>query len=197
MSRLTELVSEPINLESNLKIDPKLINEQLLRDEVKQNAISDSQRRYMKCSHGKCVPVLSEQGKRLRRHQLKNKKVNYVNKKRHIKKLNRIFTERGREKRIKILEDEVYELDLKLKTASGKLYWKENEENFKKIQENLEIQKEIAVEIEKAKMEIGHIKSQFERIDKKMEELKSQTESESERIVQGQDTSNFHHCLPL
>lgn len=179
MGRFTELLA-PISVEIKAKPDLKVVNEQLLKDEAKQKAISESQRRYMKCSHGKCVPVLSELEKRMRRYQLRNRKVNYVNKKKHIKHLNRIFAEKGREKRIKILEAEVHELDLKLRAAKGKLYLKENEENFKKIEENLNIQKDVLVEIEKAKMEISHLKSQFERLDRKTEELKKQTESESE-----------------
>lgn len=182
MGRFTELLA-PINVDIKTKPDTKIVNEQLLKDEAKQKGISDSQRRYMKCSHGKCVPVLSDHAKRMRRYQLRNRKVNYVNKKKHIKKLNRIFAEKGREKRIKILEEEVHELDLKLRAANGKLYLKENEENFKKIEENLEIQKNVIVEIEKAKMEISHIKSQFERLDRKTEELKKQTESESEFYI--------------
>lgn len=179
MGRFSELLAAPKNVDIKTKPDTEIVKEQLLKDEAKQKAISDSQRRYMKCSHGKCVPVLSEHAKRMRRYQLRNRKVNFTNKKKHIKKLNRIFAEKGREKRIKILEDEVHELDLKLMAAKGKLYLKENEENFMKIEENLEIQKEVIVEIEKAKMEIAHIKSQFERLDRKTEELKKQTESES------------------
>jgi hypothetical protein len=182
MGRFTEMLA-PINFETKAKPEPKFFIEQLLKDEAKQNAISDSQRRYMKCSHGKCVPVLDEHAKRMRRYQLRNRKVNYMNKKKHIKKLNRIFAEKGREKRIKILEAEVHELDLKLRAANGKLYLKENEENFMKIEENLEVQREVALEIEKAKMEILHIKSQFERLDRKTEELKKQTESESKKNV--------------
>lgn len=179
MGRFSELLAAPVNADMKLKPDAKAFHDQLLKDEAKQKAISDSQRRYMKCSHGKCVPILSEHAKRMRRYHLRNRKINYVNRKRHVKKLNKIFAEIGREKRIEILEKEVRELDLKLKAAKGKLYLKENKENFKKIEENLEIQKELVLEIEKAKMEIAHIKSQFERLDKKTEELKKQTESES------------------
>lgn len=179
MGRFSELLSAPINVDTKIKPDAKAAGEQLLKDEAKQKAISESQRRYMKCSHGKCAPVLSEHAKRMRRYQLKNRKVNFVCKKKHTKKLTKIFAEKGRDKRIEILEQEVHELDLKLKAAKGKLYLKENEENFKKIEENLAIQSEVVIEIEKAKMEISHIKSQFERLDRKTEELKKQTESES------------------
>lgn len=177
---LLELISISFIMNAKAKPDAKLINDQLVKDEAKQRAISDSQRRYMKCSDGKCVPILSEQAKLMRRYQLRNRKVNFVNKKKQVTKLRRIFNKQGRRKRIKVLEKEVHELNLKLKAANGKLYLKENEENFQKIAENLDVQKELALEIEKARMEISHIKSQFERLDKKMEELKKQTESESE-----------------
>lgn len=179
MGRFSEVFAAPVSIDGKPKKDSKAINEQMQKDTVKQRMLSEWQRRYMKCSHGKCAPILTEQAKLKRRYMLRNRKINVLSKKRHDDKLSRIFVEKGRDKRIKALEKEVNELDLKLNAANGKLYLKENEENFKKIAEHLETQKTLMVEIEQAKMEILHLKSQFERVDKRAEELKRETESES------------------
>lgn len=179
MNRLS--IANSVFLPPGSGIKPaKTINlEQLRKDEEKQQAISNSQRRYMKCSNGKCVKQLSEFEEKLRK-KMAEKKTNFVSKSLQDKKLKRIFVEIGRKKRIEWLEKENRELSLKINAAQGKLYVKENEENFRKIAQHLEIQTELAKEIEKAKKEISHIKSQFTRLDKKMADLKQQTESESE-----------------
>lgn len=180
MGRFSEVLSAAVSTETTKPIrDLKSINEKIQKDLEKQRMLSDCQRRYMKCSNGKCVPILNEQAKQMRRYMLRHRKINVLSKKKHDDKLSRIFVEKGREKRIKALEKEVYELDLRLNAANGKLYLKENEENFRKIAENLETQKTLVVEIERAKMEISHLKSQFERLDKRAEDLKKETESES------------------
>lgn len=173
----------------------KPINEQFLQDEIKQRLISEGQRRYMKCSNGKCIANLTEEDKLMRRIKLRSKKRNFICRNKGEGKFKRIFIERGRVKRIESLEKEVHELDLRLNAARGKLYLKENEENFKKISENLEVQKNLAVEIEKAKMEISHLKSQFERLDKKMEDLKKETESECELSLTSKFLIRFYIFL--
>jgi len=149
-----------------------------LQDAKNQKNLSSVQRNYVKCTKGKCPAMMSENEKRLHRLYLKNRKVNFLSKKKHDKKLSRIFVEIGRKKRIEILQAEVNDLDLRLKVASGKLHMKETEDNYRKIERNLRLQEEMEAQIKKAKIEIGHIESQMDRLDRKSVELDRETEAE-------------------
>ncbi|XP_070507559.1 coiled-coil domain-containing protein 63-like [Chironomus tepperi] len=111
-------------------------------------------------------------------HRLRRRKVNYLNTKIQDEKLSRIFINTGRKKRIEILRAEVYDLDLRLKVASGKLHMKETEDNYREIERNLRLQEEMDEKIKKTKIEIGHIKTQMDRLERKSVELDRETEAE-------------------
>lgn len=169
-----------VKSEKTIKLESDKLKNELKRLKEIQDKISDSQRRYMKCSNEKCIKQLSELERKLQKEMMRNTKPDFVSKSVHDKKLQKIFVDIGRKKRIEILEKDIAELDLKIAAAKGRLYLKEEEDNFKKIAENLDTQTELAKEIEKTKVEISHIKSQFKRLERKKEELKKETESESE-----------------
>ncbi|CAG9806902.1 unnamed protein product [Chironomus riparius] len=149
-----------------------------LQDVINQKNLNSIQRSYVKCAKGKCPALMSEHARRLHRLFLKNRKVNYLNTKKQDKKLSRIFIDTGRKKRIEILQAEVYDLDLRLKVASGKLHTKETEDNYREIERNLRLQEEMEEKIKKTKIEIGHIESQMDRLDRKSVELDRETEAE-------------------
>jgi hypothetical protein len=124
---------------------------------------------------------MSERMKRMRRlYGKRKKKKNFICARKHDKQLSRLFIEKGREKRIEILRAAVAELNLKLRVAGNRLHVTEIEENYRRIAEHLLAQSEMKEEIKRAKMEIGHIKSQIERLNSRSLELDRETESEDE-----------------
>jgi hypothetical protein len=160
-----------VNLNSKIAADRAL--EQMKNDISNQNQISVNQQRYMKCSRGKCPQMSTEFTKKWQK-----RKKSLITSRVLDKRLESLFVRKGRDKRIRALKADLKELNLKLKVANGKCHRVETERNFRDIEKHLRVQKEMDEKIRKAKMEISHIKSQFQRLDKKTVELSHETEAE-------------------
>lgn len=183
MGRISEFILSPqVPLKQQ---DEKSLLEQLKlelkKDELNQKSITASQGRYMKCARGRCPQSANHLLIRIKRLTERHEE-NQLNVKTHDQKLNRIFVEKGRKKRMKILKAEVAEMKLQLNVASGKLHLTEIEDNYKKIAEHLSAQSEMEEQIKKADMEIAHLKSQFKRFDVKSVELSKETEAEGNKL---------------
>lgn len=146
-------------------------------DEANMKDLNKANRFYRKCFAGKCPPPQDRHVK-TRKPIYQTKPKNFVSKKLQDKKLSQIWIESGRTRRIRIMEAELIELDTKIAVASGRTHMKDRENNFKAITRHIKEMEEMDVEIKKAKLEIGHLKSQFVRLQQKKDELSRETESE-------------------
>lgn len=144
-------------------------------DAMNMKELNQANRFYRKCLAGKCPPVVERRVNVVVR---KKKDINFTSKKIQDKKLSQIWVESGRERRCQIMEDELEELDKKIKVAKGKTHLADHENNFKAIEQTIMKIEEIDEEIIKAKSDILHVKSQIDRVAQKKVELSRETESE-------------------
>lgn len=171
--------------ETSAESDERFYNEQKnlkLQDIINERKLNNIQRAYVKCSFGRCPKPVREHQKSYLGMPRKKCKVNFTSIRKQDRKLSKLFISKGRIKRIEILQEEVDEIDIKLKVASGKLHTMEINDNFRLIADNLRQQEQMIEEIRVAKLEVGHIKSQLERLDRKSFELDQETEAESEEL---------------
>lgn len=161
-------------------------------DEINMKDLNDANRLYRKCVSGKCPPPLDRRSKVTRKivQPSKKKPKKFVSSKLHDKSLAKVWVEKGRDHRWKILENELKELDIKITVATGKHHLTDHEKNFKAITEVIQDMETMDEQIKKAKLEIGHIKSQFSRLHQKEIELSYETESEGKTWVKFS-----HNCL--
>lgn len=147
-------------------------------DAMNMKELNRANRFYRKCLAGKCPPVVDRRVKVLTRRKPKK----FTTKKVQDKKLSQIWVESGRDRRCKIMENELSELSKKITVATGKTHLQEHENNFKAIKRTIKEIEEMEIQINKAKTEITHIKSQIERVAQKKVELSRETESEGEKL---------------
>lgn len=147
-------------------------------DAMNMKELNRANRFYRKCLDGKCPPVVERRAKVV----VRKKPKKLITKKVQDKKLSQIWVESGRDHRCRIMEDELRELDKKIKVATGKTHRTEHENNFKAIERTIKEIEEMDTQINKAKSEITHIKSQIDRVAQKKVELSRETESEGEEL---------------
>lgn len=136
--------------------------------------LNTANRVYRKCFSGKCPPAVDRFTDMCRQRKLKN----FTSKQLRDRKLAEIWVENGRIRRLKALEAEMKELKTKIVVASGKTHLDEQDKNFARISHSIENLETMDKGINKAKLEIAHLKSQFVRLNKKEAELSLETESE-------------------
>jgi predicted nucleic acid-binding Zn-ribbon protein len=157
------------------------ILEQWEIDENYMKDLSEANRFYCKCVAGKCPPPFDRKQKFAKKPpQPVKKPKNFVSSKLQDKKLAKIWVEKGRARRIKLLENELNKVRLQIAVATAKTHIEEQEKNFKGIAHLIEKMDEMDERINKAKSEIAHLKSQIVRVDQKKQELSRETESEGE-----------------
>lgn len=142
-------------------------------DEEWMEKLNDANRTYRKCVAGKCPLPLNTLN-------TVKKQTKFASSKRCDKKLSIVWKESGRSRRLRILEQELNELNTKIGVASGKTYMDERDKNFKGIVDNIEAMELMDMQIKKAKNEISHLNSQIDRMKQKEDELSCETESEGE-----------------
>src|SRR5690349_19040032 len=122
-----------MDLKSNqlMKTDKGLPNfQQWEIDESNMTKLNNSNRVYRKCFSGKCPPVVNDT---LTKKKQNRKRQNFLSKQLQDEKLSAIWVDKGRARRLKVLEAELKELKTKIAVASGKMHHTEQENNFKKI----------------------------------------------------------------
>lgn len=151
---------------------------QLEKDAMNMKELNVANRCYRKCVAGKCPPMLDRRVKIISK-PVKSK--NFTSKKLQDKKLAQVWIERGREHRIRNLEAELKELDTNIAVASAKPHLIKDENTFKTIERYLKALDTMDVQMKKTKLEIGHLKSQLDRVSLRKDELSRETESEGEK----------------
>lgn len=139
--------------------------------------LNDANRLYRKCVSGKCPPQI-EQRSKAQKVVRPRKNPRFISSKRQDKSLAKVWVEKGRDHRWKNLEDELKELNTKISVATAKHYMTDHERNFKAIGDTIKEMSTMDEQIKKVKLEIGHLKSQFARVQQKNDELCHETESE-------------------
>jgi septal ring factor EnvC (AmiA/AmiB activator) len=147
-------------------------------DAMNMKELNQANRYYRKCLSGKCPPVVDRRAKITLRKRPKN----LISKIIQDKKLSLIWVESGRDRRCKIMEAELMELNKRIKVAKGKTHRTVHENNFKAIERAIKDIEKMNVQITQAKSEITHIKSQIDRVAQKKTELSRETESEGEKF---------------
>lgn len=148
--------------------------EQWQKDVANMKNLNVANRSYRKCVAGKCPVIVDRFSK------VKLKPTNFTSKKLQDRKLSQVWIESGRGYRIRNLEAELRQLDINIEVASAKPYVTNHENNFKTIEQYLKELDTMDVQIKKSKLQIGHLKSQLERVSSKRDELSRETESEGE-----------------
>lgn len=150
-------------------------------DDINQAEINEAQRNYRKCVSGKC-PVVKEkknkfENKQQNQRRLKKKICTHA---KHQKKVLALeWKDKGRDHRFEILEDELKELDIKLNVVRGITHVQDHEKDFELIEKHVKVQEIIEESIQKIQIEVVHLKTQFDRLNKKENDLAKETESES------------------
>lgn len=157
-------------------------------DDLNMKNLNTANRLYRKCFSGKCPPAIDRFSPLRRQRRQKN----FISKKLQDRKLGEIWVENGRTRRLKALEAEMKEVKTKIVVASGKTHLVEQEKNFKRISLSIRNMETMDEEINKAKTEIVHLKSQIVRLNKKAAELSLETESEGKVFFQA-----FFCILPV
>lgn len=149
-------------------------------DEINMKNLNDANRLYRKCVSGKCPPPTEIRSNHNNGavQPSKAKPENLITSKRQDKSLSKVWVEKGRDHRWKALKDELRELNTKISVATGKQHLTDHEKNFKAITGTIKDIESTDVQIKKAMREIVHLKSQFERVLQKKDELSHKTESE-------------------
>lgn len=160
------------------------ILEQYKIDEKNMKDLNFANRCYRKCVAGKCPPLHDRHAKTAPTPSIKMRPKTFASKKFQDKVLKQVWKESGRDRRMRILERDLKELDTKIAVASGKTHVTAQENNFKAIVHNIKEIEEINEEIKKEKLQIAHIKSQLERVSQKDDELSRQTESEGKKNLE-------------
>lgn len=153
-------------------------------DETNMKDLSTANRLYRKCVSGKCPQPIDRRSKQTQKvaEARRKKPKKLVSSKRQDMFLSKLWVEKGRDHRWKVLEHELKELDTKITVATAKHYLTDHEKNFKGITETIKDMESMDEQIKKAKLEISHIKSQFSRLQQKKDELSKETESEGKRV---------------
>lgn len=154
---------------------------QLEKDAMYMKELNVANRCYRKCVAGKCPPMRDRRVKNISMPVKLRKAINFTSKKLQDRKLAQVWIERGREHRIRNLEAELKELDTNIAVASAKPHLTNDENNFKTIERYLKELDTMDVQMKKTKLEIGHLKSQLERVSQRRDELSRETESEGEK----------------
>lgn len=151
---------------------------QLEEDTTNMKDLNVANRCYRKCVAGKCSPMQDRRDKNASKPVKSRKAVNFTSKRLQDRKLAQVWIERGREHRIRNLETELKELDTNITVASAKPHLTTDENNFKTMERYLKELDTMDVQMKKTKLEIGHLKSQLERVSLRKDELSRETESE-------------------
>lgn len=164
-------------LTENDEVDPPKL-EQSEIDALNMEELNKANRLYRKCFAGKCPPAVDPYAKKTPKVIRAKKLKRFISKRFQDKNLCKVWVENGRIRRLKALEVETKELKTKIIVASGKTHLLEQEKNFKQITLSIKNMERMDEEINKAKFEIAHLKSQIIRLTKRDVELGLETESE-------------------
>lgn len=158
------------------------IFEQRKIDEINMKDLSAASRLFRKCVSGKFPPAVEKLNKiDIVQAKLKKKiRHNFTSKKLHDKKLSEIWVTTGRNYRYENLKNDLEELNIKIKVATGRTHVKDHENNFKAIKRTIRDIELIDQQIKRAELEVTHLKSQFPRLTRKKDELSLETESEGD-----------------
>lgn len=159
---------------------PRLL-EQSEIDEINMRDLSAANRLFRKCISGKCPPLV-EKVKNINmpreKPRTRTKKPNFTSNKLQDKRLIKIWVTTGRGHRYKALENDLRELNIKIKVATSQIHLRDHETNFKAIKRTISKIETMDEQIKKAELEVSHLKSQFGRLSQKKDELSLETESE-------------------
>lgn len=160
-------------------------------DLLNQIEIDAAQRMYRKCISGKCPQMRDHRTSRIMatekkmshsqypRLTMRSKKPdNVLSKSLQDKKIKVVWKDQGRNHRFEILNEELEELNTKINVASGHPHLKEHERHFELIEGLIKKHEKMDDQVKKTKLQITHLKSQFDRLNRKETELSRQTESE-------------------
>lgn len=174
-ARMDELNNQP-SKESRVS---SLLNQWEI-DEINVKNLNKTSRFLQKCMVGKCPSPL-KRGVKVVKLLAPRKPKQFVSSEHQDVSLAKIWVEKGRARRIKLLEDELREVRLQIAVASARTHVDEQEKNFKGIAHLITSMEEMDEQIAKAKSQIAHLKSQIVRVDQKKQDLSRETESEGEK----------------
>lgn len=150
--------------------------DQLQIDEIRMKNINGANRLYRMCVSRKCPPI--DRRPKQQTWKVVQAQRKFVSSKRHDKSLTKVWVEKGRDHRWKILENELKELDTNISVATAKHHLTDHEKNFKAVTATIKEMESMDDQIKNVKLEISHLKSQFARVQQKKDELCQKTESE-------------------